>query len=801
LPTINEERMPTIRDGIEMGLEHHRAGRLQEAEAIYRQIIQAAPMQPDPYHLLGLIASQLGRHDLALGMIQQAIKLNPFAAVFYNSQGASLDGLGRHPEALASFEQAVTMKGDYAEAHMNLARLQDRMGQPEKAVQSCKTALRINPNMIDALAWQAQYEARHGRLDDAAELYRQALRIAPDNVQLLHGMGVVRINQKRFAEAADRLRRVVEMAPQNVNATYELGIALQQIGQLDDAEQCYRRVLISVPKSIEVHNNLGICLALRGRLEEAKAEFNEVIALQPTHSEALSNMGNVLLTQARYHEAVNYYRASLKHNDQNALAYNNIAAALAPLGHLHEAAQCGEMAVKLQSQYPDAWNNLGNVYKDLGWFDQSYQALREALRQSPQFASAHCNLLMALNYDPRVTQEQIAAEHWLWYEQQGKELTRPTSYRNRPDPDRPLRIGYISPDFRQHPVTDFLIPILEHHDRQQFPTFLYSNSGATDTTTERVRVACESWNLVHGRTDAEVAQLVQEHEIDILVDLAGHTAHNRLMCFGRKPAPLQVTYLGYPATTGLPTIDYMFTDAVVDRPEDEAFYIEKLYRLEGGFSCWAGPRGLPEANELPALKNGYVTFGSLHAITKLNPGVLALWAQLLRTVPNSRLLLARTTLRGPGHDQIMAELGKHGIDASRIEMRHTWKTPVGHYENYADIDISLDVFPWCGHTTACESLWLGVPMVTLMGNRHAGRMVASVLTYGGLSDWIAATPDEYVRIAAEKASQPAALAELRRNLRSKMLASPVGDGRRITTQIEAAYRQIWREWCAKQPAV
>ncbi|MBL8826038.1 MAG: tetratricopeptide repeat protein [Planctomycetaceae bacterium] len=793
--------MPTIRDGIELGLEHHRAGRLQEAENIYRQIIQAAPMQPDPYHLLGLIASQLGRHDLALGMIQQAIKLNPFAAVFYNSQGATLDGLGRHQEALASFEQAVSMKGDYVEAYMNLARLYDRLGQKEKALQSCKTALRINPNMIDALGWQAHYESREGRHDEAAELYRHALRIAPDNVQLLHGMGVVRLNQKRYAEAADRLRRVVEMTPQDIAATYELGICLQQTGQLDDAEQCYRRVLTSLPNSVEVHNNLGICLALRGKLEESKAEFKTAIALQPTHPEAHSNLGNVLLTQARYHEAVACYRESLKHNNQNALAYNNLSAALAPLGHLHEAAQCGELAVKLQPEYPDAWNNLGNVYKDMGWFDQSYVATREALRQQPQFISAHSNLLMALNYDPRISQEQIAAEHWLWFERQGKDLPRPTSYRNRPDPDRPLRIGYISPDFRQHPVTDFLIPILEHHDRQQFPTFLYSNSGAPDATTERVRAACDSWNLVHGRTDAEVAQLVQEHEIDILVDLAGHTAHNRLPTFARKPAPVQVTYLGYPATTGVPTIDYLFTDAVVDRPEDEAFYIEKLWRLEGGFSCWAGPRNLPDVNELPALKNGYITFGSLHAITKLNPGVLALWAQLLRGMPTARLILARTTLRGPAQEQILGELGKHGIDASRIEIRNTWKTAVGHWENYADIDISLDVFPWCGHTTACESLWLGVPIVTLMGNRHAGRMVASVLTYAGLSDWIGATPDDYVRIATEKASQVDQLAELRRNLRPKLLASPVGDGRRITDQVESAYRQMWREWCAKQPAV
>lgn len=807
LTYLSEERMPTIRDGLEQALEHHRAGRLQQAEIIYRQLIEAAPMQPDPYHLLGLIASQLGRHDLALGMIQQAIKLNPFAPVFYNSQGAALDGLGRHAEALASFEQAVSMKGDFAEAHLNCARVHDRLGHGDKAAQACRLALRINPQLVDAIAWMAHYEVRHNRLDEAAELYRQALRILPDNIQLLRGLGSVRFKQRRFAEAADRLRRVVELSPQDHNAMYELGIALQQTGELDEAEQCYRHVMAAFPQSVEVHNNLGICLALRGRLEESKAEFQAVLNIQPQHPEAHSNLGNVLLTQARYHEAVACYKESLKYDQNNPMAYNNLSAALAPLGHLHEAAQCGELAVKLQPNYPDAWNNLGNVYKDMGWFDQAYAASREAMRQQPrgpsgtttlQTATAHSNLLMTLNYDPRVSTEQIAAEHYLWFEQEGKELPRPTSYRNRPDPERPLRVGYISPDFRQHPVTDFLIPILEHHDREQFPTFLYSNSGALDATTDRVRNACDSWNIVHGRTDAEVARLVQDHEIDILVDLAGHTAHNRLVCFAMKPAPVQVTYLGYPTTTGLPTIDYLFTDAIVDRPEDEAFYVEKLYRLDGNFSCWAPPRHLPEVNESPALKNGYVTFGSLHAITKLNPGVLLLWSMLLKAVPNSRLLLARTTLRGLAETQIVGELEKHGIAPSRVIVKNTWQSNVGHWENYADIDITLDVFPWSGHTTACESLWMGVPVVTLLGNRHAGRMVASVLTSAGMRDWIASTHEDYVRIATDNSRDLNALAALRRGLRSHVAGSAMCDGRRMARNIESAYRTFWREWCAKQ---
>jgi len=788
--------MPTVRDGLEEALEHHRAGRLQQAEQIYRQLIAAAPMQADPYHLIGVIATQVGKHEAALDYVKKAIQLNPFAPVYQNTLGVAYDGMGRTDEALTAFEQAVTIKGDYAEAYFNLARLQDRRGMRDKAMVNCRNALRANPNYIDALCLMGQFEANSNRLEEAADLYRQALRLSPDNLNALNGLGSVRLNQQRFPEAAERLQRVAQMAPNRPDVHYHLGLALQQMGKLDEAEQSHRRSLSLNPNSSETHNNIGICLALRGRLEEAIFEFREAIRLRPDHFEAHSNLGNVLLTQAKYHDAVACYRESLKYNSQNPLAYNNLSAALAPLGFLHEAAQCGELAVKLKFDYPDAHNNLGNIYKDLGWFDKSYASSREAIRQRPDYASSHSNLVMTLNYDPRCTQEQIAAEHWVWYEQQAAKLPRPTSYRNSRDPERPIRIGYISPDYRQHPVADFLSPILENHDRQQYPTVLYSNSGASDQRTQYVRSLVEGWRVVLGRTDYEIAAQVQADEIDILVDLTGHTAHNRLVTFGLKPAPVQVTYLGYPTGTGLPTMDYLLTDAIVDRPEDEACYVEKLVRLDGCFSCWRPWESVPEPSPSPAARNGYVTFGSAHAIMKLNPLVLKLWADLLKAVPSSKLLLARTTLRGPTRDQVVNELAKYGIGEDRLDIRAQWMTPAGHWEVYRDIDISLDVFPWCGHTTACESLWMGVPIVTLEGNRHAGRMVASVLTAVGLTDWIARSPDEYLRIALGKASNIGELASLRERLRGQMAASPLCDGRSFTTRLETVYRQMWRTWCA-----
>ncbi len=351
---------------------------------------------------------------------------------------------------------------------------------------------------------------------------------------------------------------------------------------------------------------------------------------------------------------------------------------------------------------------------------------------------------------------------------------------------RPLRVGYVSPDLRRHAVAYFLEPILANHDRRRVLPICYADVGSPDAVTARLRSLSHEWREIRHLADDRVEELIRRDRVDILVDLAGHTAHNRVRIFARKPAPAQVTYLGYPSTTGLETFDAILTDATMDPPGEPAQSSEEAVRLPGGSCCYAPPSDAPEVAPLPMLHADGPTFGSLHKLPKLNPAVLDLWAALLRAIPSARLLLFRDSLRGRRRDEILEYFEARGACAERVEIRHDWK-PEEHWVIFASIDVMLDVFPWCGHTTACESLWMGVPVVTLTGLRRSSRMTASVLAMMGLSELIAESPEQYIEAACRLVSDRAGLAQLRAGLRRRMRGSRLCDGRAFTRDLEAAY--------------
>jgi predicted O-linked N-acetylglucosamine transferase (SPINDLY family) len=359
-------------------------------------------------------------------------------------------------------------------------------------------------------------------------------------------------------------------------------------------------------------------------------------------------------------------------------------------------------------------------------------------------------------------------------------------------------VGYVSPDFRSHAAAFFLEPLLAHHDPDQVETFCYAELTAPDERTAQLQKLAGHWRPTRGLSDARLAARVREDGIDVLVDLAGHTAGNRLLAFARRPAPVQVSYLGYAGTTGLDAIGYRLTDAVTDPPAEPSCHSEELVRLPGPFCCYAPPARVPLSTGLPSRRLGAVTFASLHKLDKLNDRVVDLWCQVLQDVPGARLLLARNTLHGPTAGYWHEQFTCRGIPAERVVIRRVEPVGMQHLRAYDEVDILLDTFPWCGHTTAYEALWMGVPVVTLRGDRHAGRMTASVLTYLGLSEWIADTPDDYRRVAAELARSAARRAVWRGGLRAGLLASPLCDGPAFVRDLEAAYRRLWRRWCEGQ---
>ena len=397
----------------------------------------------------------------------------------------------------------------------------------------------------------------------------------------------------------------------------------------------------------------------------------------------------------------------------------------------------------------------------------------------------------------RSTADYLLAAHREWDERYGRQAPRPTAYANVRDVGRRLKIGYLSPDFRQHSVAYFIEPLLKAHDRQAVEVFCYAEVMRPDTVTAHLQGLADHWLMTVGLSDDELAERIGTDGIDILVDLAGHTANNRLRVFARKPAPVQVTWLGYPNTTGLEAIDYRLVDAMTDPAgEADAWASETLVRLEGGFHCYSGLKGAPEPGVPPCLSAGTVTFGSFNNPAKVSAATFDAWAKLLCRLPQARLLLKGKPFADAGTRALfLARLGKRGVAAERVELMAWLPDAAAHLAVYHRVDIALDPFPYNGTTTTCEALWMGVPVVTLRGDRHAGRVGASLLSQIGLPDLIANSVEEYVEIAVALASDPARLMDLRRSLRARIAASPLCDGRAFARKIEAAFRTMWQHWC------
>jgi protein O-GlcNAc transferase len=512
---------------------------------------------------------------------------------------------------------------------------------------------------------------------------------------------------------------------------------------------CYQRALTLKPDYAEAHNNLGIAFQEQGKLDDAVAYYRNALHLRPNYCQALSNLGNALLGQNKWPEALASYQQALCFQPDDANAYYNLGCAFRQASMLDEAEANFRQAVRFQPNFAAAYNNLAVVFQDQGKLEEALASFQRARALVPADTGAQSNYLLCLNYLPQADPDFVFAEHCQWAQlHEHSAFTSPPA-KTPPSRGFPLRVGYVSPDLRWHILAWFLEPILRHHDPKHVQVIAYAEVPVPDETTARLQSLCHGWRRTCGLTDAQVADLVRADGIDILVDLAGHTAGNRLGVFARKPAPIQATYLGYPTTTGLTSIDYRLTDSIADPPGEPMRHTEKLLRLPSGFCCYLPHPEAPAVTPLPALSAGHTTFGSMHSPAKLNETVIDLWCQILHMVPSARLLIIRHTLRGKTQEHFARQFAARGIPEHRVEFRHAAGPGQTHLHLYSEIDLSLDTFPWSGHGTACESLWMGVPVLTLRGSVHAGRMVASVLHQLGLKDLIADSLAQYLEKAVQ----------------------------------------------------
>jgi predicted O-linked N-acetylglucosamine transferase (SPINDLY family) len=570
-------------------------------------------------------------------------------------------------------------------------------------------------------------------------------------------------------------------------------------GRHAQAEGGYRKVLDRHPNNHEAIHMSAVIAHATGQTDRAAKLFARSIELAPDLAHYYQNAGKFFAEQDRHDAAITHLKRAIALNPADATQHANLANSLRHVGNLDEAESAARAGLAVDPRHPGCLAQLGNLLREMGRLPEAIDALKRSVAARP-ISNVHDTLLFLLYNDPTITPQDFLEHHRAYarlYTDPMAEHAKPHTGIDR-NPDRKLRVAYVSADFRNHPVAAFMDAPLRHHDPKLFDVTCYSTNLQEDDVTRRIKKY--PLRYVDARFDSfdQFVARIRKDRIDILVDLAGHTAHNRLVTFSVSPAPVQISYLGDPGTTGMRQVDYRLTDPVVDPPgQSESRYTETLLRLPGGFSCYTpDAKSHPDVSPLPALANGQVTFGSLHVLAKINDQVIDLWTRVLRAVPNSRLLMLRNTLTGSSLERYTAAFTSRGIDPARLDLRHQ---PLGgptHLFTYRHIDCCLDCFPFSGHTTACEALFNGVPTLTLPTDAPHSRLVSSVLTMAGLTDFIAASPDHFVSLAQNLAADLPTLATRRAGLRQQMLASPLCDAPTFTRQLESAYRTAWRRYCA-----
>jgi protein O-GlcNAc transferase len=635
-----------------------------------------------------------------------------------------------------------------------------------------------------------------GRFSEAEDAYDRVLTDEPEHADSLHNIAIIANDAGELERAETLLRQVIRLQPEHALAYSALSNLLRLSMRYEESLEASEKSLFYQNDSAKVHFNYGVTLHTLHRFSEAEAAFRRAIRLDSNFVVAHSRLGAVLTDQGDGSGAVAAYRQALVLDPHFLDAHNNLGIIYMACGHWEEALRSFKTANEIKPNDADILCNMANAYRDLFQLDSAIELYRRALDLMPARHDIHSNLLLSLNYHSRLQVQEIFEAHGHWEARHAALLP----VRTPPVPaehaaGKRLRLGFISPDFRSHSVAFFLMPFLEELDRSQFEVICYSDVQLPDAVTRRFEQLAHSWQKIAPASMRDVTELVRADEIDILFDLAGHTAWNRLPLFAQKPAAIQIAWLGYPNTTGLAAMDYRITDAVADPPgATEHLHTERLVRLPVSAWCYRAPEVSPPVVPLPALASGYVTFGSCNSMVKINEDLLTLWAEILGNVPGSRLYLKNKSVAFPQvQERIRKWLMGRGIEGHRLMVCPKLDGEYEHLEQYGRMDISLDTYPYHGTTTTCESLWMGVPVVTLAGDSHRSRVSASLLSQIGHGEWVAESRERYVTIASALAADLPGLSQTRLSLREQLRQSPLMDEVRFTRDMEVALKQIWSQ--------
>jgi protein O-GlcNAc transferase len=766
----------------EAGMWHHQAGRLAEAEACYQSTLAAQPNHPDALYHLALLARQVGRADIALDLFGRAIKLKRTDPLYFLYQATTLQELERYGEALASYDKALALLPEHAEIFYN-------RGLVLKAL---------------------------GRFDDALGSFARAQALKPDFAEAWNNCGVLQQQMRMFDRALASLDRAVALNPSYAEAFHNRGVTLQELGRLDEALADYDRALALAPDFAEAHNYRGVALHGLRRLDEAVASFDTALALRPDHADTHNNRAIALLEMRRHEEVLASLTRAVAIAPGFVEAHHNIGCVLMEQKKFRQALASLDRAVALKPDYIDALNSRGVALQELKQFEPALESFSRAHALAPDHPNALSGMMLCAGALCDWDRKSELADAAIARVREGKSGVMPftllgytadmdlqfRSTRDLVPPEPPLwtgalpphdriRVAYLSADFHNHATAHLMAGLFERHDRSRFEIIAVS-SGPDDGSAYRQRLAAafDRFCDIRAMSDAAVARMLHGMEIDILVDLKGHTKDARLEILAHRPAPVQVSYLGYPGTTGVDFIDYVIADETVAPLAHQAFYTEKLVHLPYSYQVNDNARsiaaqtltrqdaGLPE--------QGFV-FCCFNQSWKLGPEIFDVWMRLLGAVQGSVLWLLSD--HAPTMQNLRREAAKRGIDPARLVFAQPLP-PKDHLARHRLADLFLDTLPYNAHTTASDALWAGLPVLTQLGESFAGRVGASLLRAVGLPELVTENAADYEALALQLASNPARLGELRDRLAANRLTHPLFDTDRFRRDIEAAYLQM-----------
>jgi predicted O-linked N-acetylglucosamine transferase (SPINDLY family) len=849
---------PDLQQALHRALEYRKGGRPAEAAALYRQYLTRYPQHPALLGALGELLLQQGDFQAALPLLEQAKQAAPGHAPHWlmltqcllqlerakDAKKIISEAIGkglRHPladellrqarsghkqksgkpvplnESLRQLE-ALFQAGRYGEMEMLGRELQHHhakaprleyllgsaaliQGRLRDALPPLRRAVQLDPRLAEAQFNLGFALEGLGRLDEALDAYRRTVAVAPQLAEAHNNLGNVLQKLKRHDEAVSAYQKALALRPEVAQYHMNRGDALRDLQRLEDADAAYRTAIRLKPDLVEVNLNLAHVLQLQGRYEASVEHFQRAIDLRPDYVEAYQGMGHALRSLGRHEEAEAAYRRALELKPDDASIYINLGKVLKEASRYEAALDSFQRALALKPDSDSAFNQLAGTLLDMGRHEEALKAYRRGLALDPGgLFYMHSNMLMMLTYQAGGTPQQIQAEARAFGEKAARKAVPFMHHDNVPNPGRRLRIGLVSGDLGNHPVGFFLQNVLESLDPDKLEVFAYETSERKDTLNQRLRRSVHQWRdaSVARMSDEVLANQIRADGIDVLIDLAGHTGKNRLPVFAWKPAPVQVTWLGYFATTGLNAVDYVLADPRVLPAREEGQFVEKPWRLPDVYYCFSPPEVALGVAPLPAGQTGLVTFGCFNNPSKLNDGVIACWAKVLNAVADSQLFLKykgykdATLVKG-----VRDRFARFGIAGERL--RFEGNSPRDEYlAAYHHVDIALDPFPYPGGTTSVEGLWMGVPVLTLAGQRFISHQGETILHNVGLPEWIAVDEDDYVARAAAYARDTQALAALRAGLRDRLLASPLCDAPRFARNFEDAMRGMWQKWCGEQ---